>query len=189
MKRLLPQLSIVMLAIVFFGGFMRIFYTHCIYESMTDHQERNDAILMVSPHHTPQAGDTVSCEDGSVYTIKDVSQYQRTPAEPTFAEFLANALSASVPEADAIHFTNVSGDYLFVKNRYEMYRILCTLNYPAAIQLSIPEDAIPIVLNSWDPEWMAEFQNSHSNKTCCLECWDMYKNGSYLKTVYLAAAI
>lgn len=133
----------------------------------------------------PQAGDTVSCEDGSVYTIK----YQRTPAEPAFAESLADALSASVPEADAIHFTDVSGDYLFVKNRYEMYRILCTLNYPAAIQLSIPEDAIPIVLDSWDPEWMAGFQNSHSNKTCCLECWDMYKNGLYLKTVYLAAAI
>lgn len=142
-----------------------------------------------SVQHIPQAGNTVSCEDGSVYTIKDVSQYQRTPAEPAFAEFLADALSASIPDADAIHFADVSGDYLFVKNRYEMYRILCTLNQPTTIQLSIPEDAIPIVLDSWDPEWMAEFQNSHSNKICCLESWDMYKNGVYLKTVYLAAAI
>lgn len=139
--------------------------------------------------HIPQACNVVSCEDGSVYVIKDISQYQRVLAEPAFAELFTDALSASGPEADAIHFADVSGDYLFVKNRYEMYRILCTLNQSVVIRLSIPDDAIPVVLESWDPEWMAEFQNSHSNKTCCLECWDMYKNGSYLKTLYLTAAI
>lgn len=189
MKRLFPQLAIVMLAIVLLSFFTKIFYTCCTYESMADLRESDHAILMVSPHYTPQAGDMVSCGDGSVYTIKDVSQYQRTPAEPAFAAFLEDALSESVPEADVIHFTDISGDYLFVKNRYKMYRILCTLSHPTAIQLSIPDDAIPTVLDSWDPEWMTGFQNSHPNNTCCLECWDMYKNGSYLKTVYLAAAI
>lgn len=59
MKHLFPQLSMVTLTIVFLGGFMRMFYTYCIYESMTDHQEGNDTILMVCPHHTPQPGDVV----------------------------------------------------------------------------------------------------------------------------------
>lgn len=50
---------------------------------------------------------------------------------PEFADLLVDALSASVPRADAIHFTDISGDYLFVKNRYEMYRMFYTLSQSA----------------------------------------------------------
>lgn len=142
----------------------------------------------------PRVDDVVHCEDGSTYRIQDVSQYQQPPANPALASLFADAFSASVPKADVIHFTDISGDYLFVKNRYEMYRMLYTLSQSAIAEtedvlLSIPDDAIPMVLDSWNPEWLVEFQRSHSNKICCLESWDMYKDGSYLRTVYLAAAI
>ena len=190
MKHISTKFVVALFGGVLFACFISLFYAESIHESTRNHLESHNQITIANPQHIFRAGDTVHCEDGSTYRIQDVIQYQQPPANLALAGLLVDAFSASVPRADAIHFTDISGDYLFVKNRYEMYRMLYTLSQSAIAEaedvlLSIPDDAIPMVLDFWNPEWLLEFQRSHSNKISCLESWDMYKDGSYLRTVYL----
>lgn len=169
MRHIFIWLSATLLVVALLVGSMKLFYSKSTFKSTESH------------------------EDGSIYIITNVGQYYQTPAEPAPEDIWVDTLSTSVPIADAIHFSDISGDYLFVKNRYEMYWMLYTLSQSREqapdIQLTIPEDVVPVVLESWDPDRILEFQCSHTGKICCLESWDIYKNGSYLKTVYLAAAI
>lgn len=142
----------------------------------------------------PRVGDTVDCEDGTSYEITDISRYAQMPAAPSGPEPLPEFLPSDILEADAVHFADISGDYLFVKNRYEIIRMLYTLNESAedsgvCIQFSIPESAVPIVQESWDPAQVIESWNVGYTKICCLEAWDFYKDGAYRRTVYLTAAI
>lgn len=142
----------------------------------------------------PRVGDTVDCEDGISYEITDISRYAQKPAALFVPESLPESLPSDILEADAIHFADPSGDYLFIKNRYEIVRMLYSLNESAedfgiCIRFSIPESAVPIVQESWDPDQVIESWNAGHTKTCCLEAWDLYKDGAYRRTVYLTAAI
>lgn len=144
--------------------------------------------------HIPRARDTVDCEDGTSYRITDVSRYTQVLADPSIPKPLLETSSLDSLETDAVHFADISGDYLFVKNRYEIIRMLYTLNESAedsgvCIQFSIPESAVPIVQESWDPDQVIESWNVGHTKICCLEAWDLYKDGAYRRTVYLTAAI
>lgn len=126
--------------------------------------------------------------------ITDVSRYLRESADLFVQELLPETSSLDSLEADAVHFADPSGDYLFIKNRYEIVRMLYTLNESAedsgiGIPFSIPESAVPIVQESWDPDQVIESWNVGHTKICCLEAWDLYKDGAYRRTVYLTAAI
>lgn len=153
-----------------------------------------DAGPSVSLLQIPKEGDTVYCEDGSSYKITDVSRYIQTLAQPSALELLPETFSLDSLRADAVHFADISGDYLFVKNRYEIIKMLYTLSKPAeesgiCIQLSIPEDMVPIVQEDWNPDQVIASWNAGHTKTCCMEAWDLYKDGTYRRTVYLTTSI
>ena len=142
----------------------------------------------------PQAGDIVNCEDGSSYKITDVSRYVQTLTDSSALDPLPEGILLDSLETDAIHFADISEDYLFVKNRYEIIRMLYTLNEYAeasgiCIQFSIPESAVPIVQESWNPDQVIASWNTGRTRTCCLEAWVLYKDGAYRRPVDLTAAI
>lgn len=90
------------------------------------------------------------------------------------------------PKAETIHFADMSGDYLFVKNPSETERMLYSLrdylgDSGIQIQTSIPEDAICYAESTWDPAWSAALPGG---PVYCVEAWDIFKNGEFRKTSY-----
>lgn len=192
--RVLLRVLLVLFTCVVLSGLMEISESKGLKTFSEEDMGISDGILAGSLQRIPQSGDMVCCEDGTSYKITDVSRYVQTPADPSAPEPLPEALLLNSLEDDAIHFSDISGDYLFVKNRYEIIRMLYALSEPAeasgiCLQFSIPENAVPIVQESWDPEQVIQSWNARHAKTCCLEAWDLYKDGAYRRTVYLTAAI
>lgn len=96
-----------------------------------------------------------------------------------------------VKEPETICFTDMSGDYLFIQNFSETERMVRSLRYylgdnSIQIQTTVPEDAVYYAESTWDPERAAVLLGG---KDCCVEAWDIFKNGEFQKTSYLAGRI
>lgn len=94
-------------------------------------------------------------------------------------------------QAETIHYADISGDYLFIQNFDETERMLCALqdylgNDNIRIQASVPDDAVCYAESTWDPARVAAFPEGG---TYCVEAWDIFKNGEFQKTTYLAGKI
>lgn len=90
-----------------------------------------------------------------------------------------------------IHFTDISGDYLFVENRGETERMLRSLrdylgDDDIQIQTSVPEDVTCYAESVWDPVWAAALPGG---PVYCVEAWDIFKNGTFQKTAYQVCRI
>ena len=75
--------------------------------------------------YIPQAGDVIRCNDGTDYTITDVSRYDKSlVASGPLGELPAPTCDWSsfpeveLPEPEARHFNLEAGDYLFIRNLY-----------------------------------------------------------------------
>ena len=84
--------------------------------------------------YIPQAGDVIRCNDGTDYTITDVSRYDKSLfASGPLGELPAPTCDWSsfpeveLPEPEARHFNLEAGDYLFIRNLYETRRMQYTL--------------------------------------------------------------
>lgn len=92
-------------------------------------------------------------------------------------------------QTETIHYADISGDYLFVQNLSETERMVHSLrNYlkddSIQIQPSVPDDIIAYYAEStWDP---AEAASIPGGPVYCVEAWDIFKNGEFQKTSYLA---
>lgn len=91
-------------------------------------------------------------------------------------------------EPETIHYADMSGDYLFIQNLSETERMANSLrdylgDDSIQIQTSVPEDAVCYAKSTWDPERAAALLGG---KDCCVEAWDIFKNGEFQKTSYLA---
>lgn len=133
--------------------------------------------------YIPKEGDVIRCEDGSNYTIIHTDGYD-IPAPPT-----DDYGQTELPEAEAIHFTDVSGDYLFLRNLRETVRMASTLSDAlgievASIQLHLPEDSVPDVSHAWDVRQAVTMPGSGAYG---VEAWDIFKNGTYVWTSYEVA--
>jgi hypothetical protein len=82
----------------------------------------------------PYAGEVISCDDGTAYTITDVSRWDSS----AFSAGPVGALPAAtcdwsqfpkleLPSANARHFRTESGNYLCMRNLYETRRMIYTL--------------------------------------------------------------
>lgn len=97
-----------------------------------------------------------------------------------------------IPDApEVIHFTDISGDYLFVENRGETERMLRSLrdylgDDDIQIQSSVPEDVTCYAESVWDPAWAAALPGG---PVYCVEAWDIFKNGTFQKTAYQVCRI
>lgn len=84
---------------------------------------------------TLKEGDLVQCDDGSVYTITDMSRYDKNAfasgplgALPVAACDWSSFPVVELPKAEARHYDKgASGDYLFIRNLYETRRMQYTL--------------------------------------------------------------
>lgn len=163
--------------------------------------------------YVPQKGDVIRCDDGTNYTITDVSRYDKNMfasgpvgdlPEPTCNWSLLP--QPELPTAEARHYTVDGRDYLFVRNLYETRRMLYTLynaigdnpetwqngaplphpsgNPKVNINLSIPDGQTAQSFWPWKASELVALFNSCPPGTYSMECWDVYKDGIIQRTEY-----
>lgn len=163
--------------------------------------------------YIPQAGDVIRCDDGTNYTITDVSRYDKNMfasgpvgelPEPTCDWSLLP--QPELPAAEARHFTNDGGEHLFIRNLYETRRMLYTLynaigdnpetwqngapvphpsgNPKVKINLSIADDLTAQSFWPWRASELVNLFNSCPPGTYSMECWDVYQDGIFQRTEY-----
>ncbi len=167
--------------------------------------------------YIPQAGDSIPCDDGTAYTITDVSRWDNN----LFASGPVGDLPAAtcdwssfpeveLPRAEARRYRLDSGDFLFIRNVYECRRMQYTImnlaeNHPETstggklrygskgtpyvrIEFGIPEGVTPQKFWPWREENIARVFNSCPPGTYSIDCWDVYKNGVFQRTEYNISA-
>lgn len=163
--------------------------------------------------YVPQVGDVIRCDDGTNYTITDVSRWDRSMfasgpigplPEPTCDWSLLPQPELPAPEAR--HYSINGREYLFVRNLYETRRMLYTLynaigdnpetwqngapvlhpsgNPKVKINLNIADDLNPQVFWPWRESEIANLFDSCPPGTYCMEVWDVYKDGVFQRTEY-----
>ncbi len=163
--------------------------------------------------YVPQVGDVIRCDDGTNYTITDVSRWDRSMfasgpigplPEPTCDWSLLPQPELPAPEAR--HYSINGREYLFVRNLYETRRMLYTLynaigdnpetwqngapvlhpsgNPKVKINLNIADDLNPQVFWPWRESEIVNLFDSCPPGTYCMEVWDVYKDGVFQRTEY-----
>lgn len=163
--------------------------------------------------YVPQAGDVIRCDDGTNYSITDVSRYDKNyfadgPVGPlpTATCDWSQFDQPELPKAEVRRFNNPDGDYIFIRNLYETRRMLYSL-YNAMgeddwimqsgtprmrgdgtpwvhIHLTLPDDMISAPFWPWREEAVPEVLHSCPGGDYYLEVWDVFKNGRFLRTEY-----
>ena len=137
--------------------------------------------------YIPVAGDVIRCDDGANYAILNTDLYIDCGPLPSIAQEWPED---HLPKGEAIHYMDVSGDYLFVRNLYETRRMVNTLCGQRKegglfhIRLTVPEDISSDTFSRWDPDHLIALADAGQSDTICLDVWDMFKNGVYYKTLY-----
>lgn len=137
--------------------------------------------------YIPVAGDVIRCDDGANYAILNTDLYIDCGPLPSITQEWPED---HLPKGEAIHYMDVSGDYLFVRNLYETRRMVNTLCSQEKgtgflhIRLTVPEDISSDAFSLWDSERLIVLADADRSDTICLEAWDMFKNGVYYKTLY-----
>lgn len=161
----------------------------------------------------PKEGDKITCSDGYVYEITDVSKYQNsmfatqetdTLPDPTCDWSLLD--QPTLPEPEANHFTSGGKEYMFVRNLFETRRMQYTL-YNAigdnpqtwqngkpvtradgsplvTVKLSIPESVAANSFWPWRSDQIVELFNSCPPGEYAFEAWDVYCDGAFQYTEY-----
>ena len=161
----------------------------------------------------PKVGDKITCMDGYVYEITDVSKYQNSMfaseetgalPEPTCDWSLLDQPEMPAPEAR--HFTSGGKEYMFVRNLYETRRMQYTL-YNAigddpqtwrdgkpvtradgkplvTVNLTIPEDVNAYSFWPWRSSQITNLFHSCPPGEYFLEAYDVYCEGAYRYTEY-----
>ena len=121
--------------------------------------------------YVPKVGDVIRCDDGTDYTITDVSRWDSNAFSsaplgelPTATCDWSKLPQPEMPRAEARHFISGGQDYLF--------------------QRTIPADVTPQSFWPWRAEQITELFNSCPPGTYSLEAWDVYKNGVFQYTEY-----
>ncbi|MBQ3194128.1 MAG: hypothetical protein IJB17_02850 [Oscillospiraceae bacterium] len=161
----------------------------------------------------PKVGDKITCSDGYVYEITDVSKYQNSMfaseetgalPEPTCDWSLLDQPEMPAPEAR--HFTSGGKEYMFVRNLYETRRMQYTL-YNAigddpqtwrdgkpvtradgkplvTVNLTIPKDVNAYSFWPWRSSQITNLFHSCPPGEYSLEAWDVYCEGAFRYTEY-----
>ena len=163
--------------------------------------------------YVPQEGDVIRCDDGTNYTITDVSRWDKNMfasgpvgdlPEPTCDWSLLP--QPELPASETRHYSVNGREYLFVRNLYETRRMLYTLynaigdnpetwqngaplSHPSGepkvkINLTIAGDIYPQVFWPWRAEEIVDFFNSCPAGTYSMEVWDVYIDGVFQRTEY-----
>ena len=163
--------------------------------------------------YVPQAGDVIRCDDGTNYTITDVSRYDKNyfadgPVGPlpTATCDWSQFDQPEMPRAEVRHYSLESGEYIFIRNLYETRRMLYSL-YNAMgedewimqdgtprlrgngtpwvhIHLTLPDDMDTAPFWPWREEAVPNMLHSCPGGDYYLEAWDVFKDGVFQRTEY-----
>ena len=163
--------------------------------------------------YVPQAGDVIRCDDGTNYTITDVSRYDKNMFAsgpvgplPTATCDWSRFDQPELPRAEVRHYSLQTGDYIFVQNLYETRRVLYTL-YNAMgeddwimqsgtprlrgdgtpwvhIQLTVPSDVESAPFWPWQEDYVTAMLHSCPGGNFYTEVWDVFKDGKFQRTEY-----
>lgn len=157
-------------------------------------------------------GDTVLCDDGTTYTVTDMSRYDnnvfadgKLPPLPAATCDWSLFPTTELPKAETRHFSDAAGDDLFVRNLYETRRMEYTIrnalgNEPdawrgdellAKIYLTIPAkyEAYTSNFYPWRASELEDLVHSVPDVRYYVEAWDYYHNGVFMHTRYCVFAI
>lgn len=163
--------------------------------------------------YVPKVGDQITCQDGYIYEITDVTKYnnsmfatEETAALPAATCDWSLLPDPELPAAEARHFTSGGREYLFMRNLYETRRMQYTL-YNAIganpqtwqngkpvtradgsplvrVYLSVPNDVSAYSFWPWRSEQITELFNSCPPGNYYFEAWDVYCDGAFRYTEY-----
>lgn len=162
---------------------------------------------------TLKEGDVVRCDDGTNYTITDMSRYDANAFAsgplaplPTASCDWSSFPAVELPAVEVRRFNDEAGDDLLIRNLYETRRMQYTLwnlagNNPETSEsgrlkygskgtpyvrtnLSIPDDVEPQVFWPWRESEIAKVFESVPPGTYSMEAWDVYHNGVFQYTRY-----
>lgn len=163
--------------------------------------------------YVPQVGDVIRCDDGTNYTITDVSRYDKNYFAdgplgplPTAACDWSRFDQPELPKAEVRRFINEYGDYIFIRNLYETRRMLYSL-YNAMgeddwimqsgtarvrgdgspwvhICLTLPDELTGAPFWPWREDAVPNMLHSCPGGDYYLEVWDVFKDGKFLRTEY-----
>ena len=163
--------------------------------------------------YVPQVGDVIRCDDGTNYTITDVSRYDKNmfasgpvgPLPKPICDW-SQFDQPELPRVEVRHYSLQTGDYIFVQNLYETRRVLYTL-YNAMgeddwimqsgtprlrgdgtpwvhIQLTVPSDVESAPFWPWQEDYVTAMLHSCPGGNFYTEVWDVFKDGKFQRTEY-----
>ena len=163
--------------------------------------------------YVPKTGDVIRCNDGTDYTITDVSRYDANmfasgPLGPLPDPICDWSLMPQValPTTEARHITANGKEHLFLRNVYETRRMLYTLynaigsnpetwqngapvlfpsgNAKVRINLTIAPDLTAQSFWPWRADQITGLFDSCPPGTYSMEAWDVFCNGIFQYTEY-----
>lgn len=167
-------------------------------------------------YHIPQAGEIITADnDDYRYEITDVSRYSNSMF--SMGKIALPKLNCdrnlfpklALPNRESRHFSTKDGEYLFVRNLYEMRRMEYTMYNLISVnpkswqdgKLALKADGTPLVKIGFDVGakeaynfWpfreseLVKLFNEWASGTFELEAWDVYKDGAFQYTEYLVYA-
>lgn len=172
---------------------------------------QNETVVII-----PQAGEIITADnDDYRYEIKDISRYSNSMFSMNGKDLPKLNCDRSLfpdlalPNRESRHFSTKDGEYLFIRNVYEMRRMEYSMyNLISANQKSwqdgkpaLKADGTPLVKIGFDVGakevynfWpfreseLTKLFNEWASGTFELEAWDVYKDGAFQYTEYLVYA-
>lgn len=162
---------------------------------------------------TLKVGDVVRCDDGTNYTITDMSRYDANafasgplPALPTPTCDWSSFPDVELPKVEVRRFNDKYGDHIFIRNNYETRRMQYTImnlagNHPETSvdgKLRYGSKGIPLVRIKlsidtgvegqsfwpWKPSQIVDDFNAVPRGSYAFEAWDVYADGIFQYTEY-----
>ena len=162
--------------------------------------------------YVPQVGDRILCDDGTEYEIKNVERWDNNVYQAAKLPTLPapkcdwNAFpSLTLPEPEVRHYHDQYGDDLFVRNVYEVRRMVYTIynalgKEPSAWRdgkpLATVETVIPPEYEAytakfwpWNESNLTDLVHSRPNSRYYVDAFDFYHDGTYQYTRYLVLSL
>ncbi|MBO6266994.1 MAG: hypothetical protein J6M06_02055, partial [Synergistaceae bacterium] len=154
--------------------------------------------------YVPKVGDRILCNDGTEYEIKDVARWNSSPLPtPTCGWNAFQTLT--LPEPIVKHYSDKYGDDLFVRNVYEVRRMVYTIynalgsesnawrdgNPPATVETVIPPEyeAYTTKFWPWNECNLTDLVHSRPSSRYYVDAYDYYHNNVYMYTRYCFMSI
>ena len=157
-----------------------------------------------SSQYVPQVSDRILCDDGTEYEIKDVARWNNGPLPMPTCDW-SKFPTLTLPEPVVKHYHDQYGDDVFVRNVFEVRRMVYTLyntlgDEPDAwrdgkplfkISTEIPPEYEPYTERFWPwrSEEITEVVHACPNVRYYVDAYDYYHNNVYLYTRYCFMSI